>query len=466
MPIERLSPEDAIMLWPERIWPQHIAALAILDGGSLLDADGKVRIEAVRQAVAGRLHLVPRFRQLLYRPERRLGPPFWVDAPAIDLTEHIDLMAVPPPGGETELLLAVEQLRKSPIDFSRPLWRMWILNGLPEGRLGLFVKMHHVIADGTAGVATFAAFLDLAADAVTAPGQPWHPAARPTPVELLVDQRRRRRARRRSALAALEHPVRSTRKLVAALPAMRELFAQKSLPPTSLDQLVGPDRRMALIRAAIDEVKDVAHAHGAKVNDVLLTAIAGGLRALLTSRAEPVDRVILRVYVPIQLHEDRATARGNLLSQIVVPLPIGVADPVQRLREIAADTARRKALPRPTLGIIPVRGIVARALLKLVARQRVNVCSADIMGPPLPVHFAGARLLEVFPILPLMGNDPLGVGAMSYAGRLYIAATADADVFPDLDIFTTALEGELRSLCASPRPTDRLTGGDLTPTAV
>ena len=88
------------------------------------------------------------------------------------------------------------------------------------------------------------------------------------------------------------------------------------------------------------------------------------------------------------------------------------------------------------------------------------------MGPPLPVHFAGARLLQIFPILPLMGNDPLGVGAMSYAGRLYIAATADADVFPDLDIFTTALEGELRSLCASPRPTDRLTGGDLTPTAV
>lgn len=101
MPIERLSPEDAIMLWPERIWPQHIAALAILYGGSLVDADGKVRIEAVRQAVAGRLHLVPRFRQLLYRPERRLGPPFWADAPAIDLTEHIDLMAVPPPGGET-----------------------------------------------------------------------------------------------------------------------------------------------------------------------------------------------------------------------------------------------------------------------------------------------------------------------------------------------------------------------------
>lgn len=156
--------------------------------------------------------------------------------------------------------------------------------------------------------------------------------------------------------------------------------------------------------------------------------------------------------MPIQLHEDRVSARGNLLSQIVVPLPIGVLEPAQRLRVIAADTARRKALPRPTLGIIPVRGIVGRALLKLITRQRVNVGSADIMGPPVSVYFAGARLLEVFPILPLIGNEPLGVGAMSYAGRFNIAVTADADAFPDLEIFTNGLERELRSLCGSAGP--------------
>lgn len=440
------------MLWPEEIWPQHIAALAILDGHRLLDPGGQVRIEAVRQAVGSRLHLVPRFRQLLYRPEPRLGPPLWVDASEIDLTEHISVMDVPPPATETDLLLTVEQLRRSPMDFSRPLWRMWILTGLPKGRLGLFVKMHHVIADGTAGVATIATFLDLTADALTAPAPAWVPRTRPTAAELAVDQRWRRRARRRSVLSALEHPLRSAGMVVAALPAMRELFAQKSPPRTSLDRMVGPDRGIALIRASLDEVKDVAHAHGAKVNDVLLTAIAGGLRALLISRGEPVEGVVLRIYMPIQLHEDRVSARGNLLSQIVVPLPIGVLEPAQRLRVIAADTARRKALPRPTLGIIPVRGIVGRALLKLITRQRVNVGSADIMGPPVSVYFAGARLLEVFPILPLIGNEPLGVGAMSYAGRFNIAVTADADAFPDLEIFTNGLERELRSLCGSAGP--------------
>ena len=158
--MERLTAEDQLMLWPDEIWPQDIGALAVLDGSSLLDADGRFRIEAVREAVAGRLHLVPRFRQLLYVPPRRLGGPLWVDAANFDLGDHVAELRLPAPGDEAQLLRATEQLRRRRLDRSRPLWEMWFLTGLPERRVGLFVRVHHVIADGMAGVATIAKFLD------------------------------------------------------------------------------------------------------------------------------------------------------------------------------------------------------------------------------------------------------------------------------------------------------------------
>ena len=177
--MERLTAEDQLMLWPDEIWPQDIGALAVLDGSSLLDADGRFRIEAVREAVAGRLHLVARFRQLLYLPPRRLGGPLWVDAANFDLDNHIAELRLPPPGDEVQLLRAVEELRRRRLDRSRPLWQMWFLTRLPDRRVGLFVRMHHTIADGMAGVATITKFLDATANAVPASKRAWTPAPVP-----------------------------------------------------------------------------------------------------------------------------------------------------------------------------------------------------------------------------------------------------------------------------------------------
>jgi diacylglycerol O-acyltransferase / wax synthase len=162
MPVDRLTAEDQLMLWPDEIWPQEIGALAILDGSSLLGPGGRFRIEAVRDVVAARLHLVPRFRQLLCVPRRGLGGPLWVDAPAFDLGDHVRVVPLPEPGEEAALLLAAEQLRRRRLDRSRPLWEMSFLPGLPGKRVGMFVKMHHAIADGIAGVATLGALLDAA----------------------------------------------------------------------------------------------------------------------------------------------------------------------------------------------------------------------------------------------------------------------------------------------------------------
>jgi diacylglycerol O-acyltransferase len=450
MPIERLTAEDQIMLWPDEIWPQDIGAIAVLDGSSLLGADGRFRIEAVREVVARRLHLVPRFRQLLHVPPPELGGPLWVDAPAFDLADHVGVLPLPAPGDEAQLLITVEELRRRHLDRSKPLWEMWFLPGLPERRVGVFLRTHHCIADGIAGVATLGTFLDVDPDSVGAPGPPWTPAAAPSIDDLRADTRGRHSAEVRRRFSTLAHPVSSTRRVLAAWPAMRELLAEEELPPTSLDRLVGPGRTLALMRGSIELVKEVAHTYDAKVNDVLLAAIAGGLRVLLRSRGEPVDDAVLRVYVPVSLrHGQYAGARGNLIAQMVVPLPIGVSDPGQRLQRIAAETAKRKSRARPSLGKIPHQGFLGRMFLKLVNRQRVNVTTADLPGPTMQLYLAGARLLEVFPLLPLIGRVSLGVGAMSYAGQFNITAVGDEGAFPDIDIFAAGVREELQALGVS-----------------
>jgi diacylglycerol O-acyltransferase len=458
MPVDRLTAEDQRMLWPDEFWPQDIGALAVLDGGCLLEAGGRVRVEAVREVISARLHLVPRFRQLLYVPRPGLGGPLWVDAPAFDLADHVRVVPLAAPGDETVLLLAVEQLRRRHLDRSRPLWEMIFLPGLPDNRVGMYVRIHHAIADAIAAVATLGAFLDLdtapAAPTAASP-PPWAPAPPPAARELFADNLHHHASELGHALGTLARPVTTARRLRAAWPAVREIAAQPPGPPTSLNRVVGPGRNLALLRASLDQVKQIAHAHDATVNDVLLTVTAGGVRGLLRSRAEPVGNLTVPIYVSMTLRpaQQRDQARGNLDALMTVPLPIGVADPGQRLRQIATQTARRKAETRPSLGSVFRGRMPRRAVLKIMKWPRVNLASADVPGPQQPLYLAGARLLEVFPMLPLMAKTTLGVGALSYAGQFNIMAIADHDACPDLDAFTTAAQHELQALTTATQPT-------------
>jgi diacylglycerol O-acyltransferase len=448
--MERLSAEDQVMLWPDAIWPQEIGALAVLDGAALLDSDGRVEIAGVRQMVEGRLWLVPRFRQLLHVPRHGLGGPLWVDAPKFNLADHVRVAPLAAPGDEAALLLVVERLRRRRLDRSRPLWEMWLLPGLPDNRVGLFVRMHHAIADGIAGVATVGAFLDPVPDAPASPARPWTPAPLPTAQELLADNLRQHANRLGHALATLAHPVTTARHAWAGWVAMREFIAAKPAPTTSLNHVVGPDRTLTVIRSSLGLVKQVAHTHGATVNDVLLAVTAGGLRALLRSRGELVKDLIVRIDVPVTLRPTQARdhARGNLIGQMLVALPVGVSDPSKRLAQIAAETATGKARSHPSVGVVLRSRLARRIALKLLDRQPVNVTSADLPGPPQPVYLAGAQVLEVFPLLPLMANVSLGIGALSYAGQFNITAVADLDAYPDLHIFTTSVRDELAALAA------------------
>jgi len=450
--LDRLTAQDLLMLWPDDFgWPEDIGALAILDGTRLLDDDGRVRIEAVRRQLEPRLPLVPRFRQLLYRPRLGLGWPLWVDAPAFDLANHVRVHPLTAPGNQAQLLAACEQLRRRRLDPSRPLWELWLLAGLPQGRVGLFLRAHHAIADGISGLAAFGALLDLAADAPTPVPSPWTPAPIPPAGRLLHDNLRRRLRGLGRGLSSLTHPIGTVRSAGRTAPVWREFFAEHA-PRTSLNHPIGADRRLAIVRSHLELAKQIAHAYHAKVNDVVLAAVGGGLRELLASRGEPVEDLVLRVSVPISFHQQQpGQARGNQDGWMVVPLPLGESDPVRRLGLIAAETAARKQQARPQAGSgVMSFAVVQRASYRLLARQRyVNLWVSNVPGPPVPLYLAGAPLLELFPVVPILGNLTLGVGVFSYAGQLNLTAVADRDTCPDVEVFAQGVRSTLDELARS-----------------
>jgi WS/DGAT/MGAT family acyltransferase len=450
--LERLTASDLfLLLWDDYGWSTDIGGLAILDGTSLLDPDGRVRIEAVREQLGPRLHLVPRFRQLLYRPRLGLGWPLWVDAPRFDLTSHVRVHPVAAPGGQAQLLAACQDLARRRLDPARPLWELWLLPGLPDRRVGAFLRLHHVLADGAAALAAFGALLDQAPGAPPA-APPWTPAPIPSPGELLADNLRRRRQELGRGCSGLAHPGRTLRRARAALPAWREVLTEHPAPSTSLNHPVGTDRRLAIIRGRLDFSKQIAHAHHATVNDVLLAAVAGGLRQLLTGRGEDVAGLVQRTMVTISLHQEQpGQARGNKPGWMMVPLPVGEPDPVRRLKLIAAETAARKHKARPQAGTGIFRFAAGqRAWYRHFPRQRsVNLVVTNAPGPPVPLYLAGARLVELFPMMPVMGNLTLVVAALSYAGQLNLTAVADHDHCPDLGIFTHGVQAALKDLARS-----------------
>jgi WS/DGAT/MGAT family acyltransferase len=318
--------------------------------------------------------------------------------------------------------------------------------------VGAYLKLHHVVADGPAGVAAFGALLDLAADPPTPAAPPWTPTPIPTARELLGDNLRRRRRELARGWSGLAHPTRTLRQAQAAWPAWREVFTEQRAPQTSLNHPVGPHRRLAIIGGRLDLTKQLAHLHQAKVNDVVLAAVAGGLRQLLAGRGEPVGQLVLRAMVPISLHQEQpGQAHGNQPGWMMVPLPLGEPDPERRLELIAAETAARIHQARPQAGSGIFRFLAAqRAWYRHFPQQRsVNLVVTNVPGPPVPLYLAGARLLELFPVVPVMGNLTLVVAVLSYAGQLNLTAVADPDGCPDLEVFAQGVRSALDDLARS-----------------
>lgn len=450
--MERLTAQDVMMLWPDEAgWPQDIGLVALLDAGGLVGTGGRFLLEGVRTAIEARLPLVPRLRQVVYAPRWGLGRPLWADATDFDVRDHVG--AVPPADGgdEAQLLEVVEELRRRPLDRSRPLWEIWFIPGLPGGRVAVYLRVHHVIADGPAGVEMLGALFDSAPDRLVPQVVPWRPAPVPAARELIVDNLRRRRVAATRVLAACAHPATIVRRARAAWALMREVAAQGRAPRSSLNRPIGAAREFAVVHSDLGTVRSISHRYGVKVNDVLLAVFAGGLRELLRSRGEPVGNLELRAVVPVSLHgQQPGPVRGNLLGQMIVRLPLGVDDPVRSLASIAADTGIRKRGVRPRRGAVVGGRIVRWCALTMLARQRVmNTYVADVPGPPDRLYLCGAAVREIIPVVALMGNIGVGVGAFSYAGQFTITVVGDTAVCPDVDVVAQGMEETLGWLEAS-----------------
>jgi len=434
------------MVWPEeRGWSQDIGALAVLQ------SDGCFSIEDARRRIGQRLGGLRRFRQRLYKPGFGGGWPLWVDAQSIDLAAHVHELRLDPEPDEAAVLATCEELRSRALDRSRPLWEMWFLTGLADDRVALFVRLHHAIADGIAGIGALGSFFDLTSDIDDIDGPPWTPLPVPSDREIFDDNIRRQLEAAVAIGRHLRHPVETARAMQAGWPAVRESFVVEPAPRTSLTEApIGWHRAFALVRSELGAVKSVAHENGATVNDVLMTVVAAGLRDLLLERGERVDGVVLRAFVPVSLHGDgTGDTEGNLDGAMSVPLPVGEADDLVRLRAIATDTAVRKARTRPQGGTLFRNRPIQKLFLRVAAHQRLmNTYVANVPGPPVRLYFAGMPVLEVFPIVPLLGNVSVGLGALSYAGQFNLTAVVDRDLCPDVEVFTNGVERSLERLGA------------------
>jgi len=450
--LERLTPLDVSNLRIERHGlPMNVAALAILEGRVLPGAPGELALEAIRVRIERRLHLAPRLRQRLYQPGFGLGAPVWVDDASFDISRHVRTRPVPAGGGEEALLAACVELNDRPFDQAHPLWEIWLLTGSLDGHISMLIRFHHVLADGIAALLMLGTLFDAAPgdsvpDAPEPEGLAW--TARPIParLELLGDAVRRSITGIRRGVHKIEHPRQTLAPARTLFRQALQLAREGRAPRTSFNRPVGRQHRVLLVRAGLDQAKQVAHAHHATVNDVVLCAIAGGARALLAGRGELQHPLMLKVSVAASVRAPATAAQaGNLVGILLVPVPVGEADPIRRLEQIARATAKRKRLPPYQ----PAARLLQRWMIRAMNRQRrINLLMSNLPGPPQAMYFAGAKILELFQIGVVQGNVAVQVGALSYAGQLNLDIVADANLVPDLTLFANGMIEDLERLGA------------------
>jgi diacylglycerol O-acyltransferase / wax synthase len=443
--LERLTPLDVSNLRIERHGlPMNVAALAILEGRVLFDASGQLAVEAIRARIGQRLHLAPRLRQKLYRPGFGFGAPVWVDDASFDISRHVRTRPVAARNGEEALLAACVELNDRPFDQAHPLWEIWLLTGAPDGQVPMLIRFHHVLADGIAALLLLGTLFDSTPEAPQPTGPPW--AARPIParLELLGEAARRSITGILRGVHQIGHPQRALAPARTLFRQGLQLAREGRAPRTSFNRPVGRQHRVLLVRANLERAKHVAHAHHATVNDVVLCAVAGGARALLAARGELRRPLVLKVSVAASVRAPVSASRaGNLVGILLVPVPVGEEDPIQRLEQIARATAERKRLPPYQ----PAARFLQRWMIRTMNRQRrINLLMSNLPGPPQPLYFAGAKILEVFQLGVVQGNVAVQVGALSYAGQLNFDIVADANLVPDVTVFANGMTQDLERL--------------------
>lgn len=411
------------------------------------------------------LDAIPRYRQRLQRVPFSVGRPVWVDDPHFDVSYHVRRTALPSPGGEAELRTLVGRVMAQRLDRRRPLWESWVVEGLEDGAWAWLSKVHHALVDGVGGTDLLALLLDDAPDAPRPEPAAWHPEPGPSPVRLVSSAARGHATAPLRAAASLAgaatHPAATGRRAWrTARGAARLAGVLRPTPATCLNGPLGPHRAWALARTTLDDVKQVRTHLGGTVNDVVLAAVAGGLRALLLAHGEEPTPRCVRTMIPVSLREpDQRGAMHNHVAAVFVDLPVDVADPVERLavvRERVADVKTSGELEAAT-GLVwaadhlpgTVMHLGTRELLwgvQHVGQRFISTVATNVPGPQQPWYLAGRRMLEIFPYVPVGEAVRVTVGILSYDGQLTFGVTGDAGSVPDLDVLARGIEDALTRL--------------------
>ena len=466
---DRLTALDATFLEIEdENTHMHVGAIAIFEGGELRRDDGGIDFARVRRLAGPGLSRNRRFRQRLEQVPL-LGHPVWVDDARFNIDYHLRHTALPEPGDERQLKRLFGRLMSQKLDAHKPLWELYFVEGLEGGRFAVISKVHHCMIDGVSGVDLLAMLMDPEAEADVKRAEeeggsvrPWLPRPHPTPLGLLADEALRRAAMpievARAGLGAMAHPGESLGAMRDAVEALREFLAPGltagSRTPLNCD--IGPHRRFDWLRMDIAAVKEIAKKLGGTLNDVVLAIVAGAVRRFLEGRGVSVDDLFFRAQVPVNIRAAEEHGElGNRVALLLAELPVSQPDPRKRHAAVVATTKHLKASHQAQgsellekIGDWTAKELLA-ALVRLTGRQiAYNVVVTNVPGPPFPVKMLGARMTEIYPLVPLFSNQALGVALFSYDGGLFWGLNSDWDAMPDLHDFATALESEFTVLAA------------------
>lgn len=442
-----------------------VGSLAIFEGGALDKMTFEELHARLIQLIEARIHRVPRFRQRIVRAPFDIVPPEWVDDPGFDIEYHVRRTALPSPGRESQLFAYLGHIMSRPLDRAKPLWEIYLVEGLEGGRGAVVQKTHHALVDGISAVDIGTVLLDFTPDAPVGTPEKWAPSPGRPLAERVLSRTFQLITSPRRALNAIRGALQSPEDLAAAIQeratGIGSVLRTKGgivAPECVLNQQIGPHRKFAGARTMLEDFKRIKNVLGGTVNDVVLAATTGGLRHFLIERGELIDPdAFLRAMVPVSVRtDDEHLTLGNRVSAMFATLPIGLADPVEVLEAIKSETADLKQ-SHQALGaefLIEMSGFAPATLHALGARMMgrgrlFNLTISNVPGPQFQLYLLGSRLVEAFPVVPLAEGGGLSVGATSYNGGIYFGLNADPDIAPDVGIIAEGIEKSVAELRAA-----------------
>jgi diacylglycerol O-acyltransferase len=436
----------------------HVAAVMTFDGEP-------PHYEEIVEAIGSRLHLVPRYRQKLAFVPFGQGRPRWVDDPHFNLRYHVRTTALPEPGGEDELKRLAGRVFSQQLDRDKPLWELWIVEGLEGGkRFAILSKTHHALVDGISGVDIVSVLFDTKPEPEPAPppeeGQRWLPQPVPSGTQLLGEALVQRATMPaeivRGARALMRAPRRIARAGVQSLVGLGAMaWAGMKLPPdTPYNTEIGPHRRFTWVRMGLSDVKSIKNELGGTVNDVVLAIVTGALGRHLRRRGVDTSDMELKAMVPVSIRGDDARgALGNQVAAMMAPLPVGAPDPISRFERIheAMDEVKKSGQAVGAKVLTDLTGfappnIMSQASRVVVGQRWFNLVVTNVPGPQIPLYLMGREMEDMIPMVPLAPNQALGVAIMSYNGRLDFGLVGDYDALYDLDDLAEDFEASLAEL--------------------